>query len=215
MKVYNKTSAPGYPTRGFRGHVPMAPEGDDAGASGAATTTAATVAATTDATTAASTAQAAATGVTGATTAAAADDDPKALLAALKAERAALATKNAELDKFLDQTRTGLSRERAVERRQYVRGMTLALPLTDEQLDAQLAGMGDVDVRTDAGKAAINKWREGNSTFFRGPAPAPILNTDEVLADIVGGKENIDRKIFGGKAAMSMITATKKSDFAS
>lgn len=217
MKVY-KTSAPGYPTRGFRHHVPMAPEGEAAGGTTEATTAATTATTATTATNAASTTAAAATttaATTAATTAVATDDDPKALIAAMKAEREALATRGAELDKFLEQTRTGLSRERAVERRKYVRDMTLALPMTDEQLDAQLAAIGDVDARTDAGKAAINKWREANSTFFRGPAPAAVLNTDEIVAEIVGGKENLDRKIFGGKAALSMIAATKKSDFAS
>lgn len=180
---------------------PMAPEGEESAASGGAVAAAEPVATV--------------VAPAPATPPAPADEDPRALLAALKAEREALSLKNAELDRVIGETRTGLAKERAVERRQYVRGMTLALPLTDEQLDAQLAVLGDVDARTDAGKAALAKWRETNSTFFRGPAPAPVLELDKVIEDIVGGKDNVDRKIFGGKAAMSMIQATKKSDFAS
>lgn len=200
MRVYQST-APGYPSRGFRGHVPMAAEPEPA--PGPAPEPAPAPA------------PAPGPGPAPEPAPAPKPEDPAAIFANFKAQSEALATKNAELQALIDSQKAGLGKERANERRQYVRGMGLALPFTDEQLDAQLGAIGDVDARTDAGKAAINTWRAANSTLFRGPAPAPVLDTDKVIEEIVGGAANLDRKIFGARAAMSMITATKKSDFAS
>lgn len=221
MKLY-KTTAPGFPSRGWRGHAPMAPEGDG-GASGAAATT------TTTTTTekpaekapekpaekpAETVAQKPAT-----TTEKPAEtkDDLASIIAAAKAEREAMAARNAELEKVLGDARAVSSRERAVERRAYVRGLQLAVPLDDESIDAMLAPLGDVDVRTEAGKTTINKWRDARlgTGLFRGAIAPPVLDVDKEIESIVGGKENVDRKIFGGRAARSMIETTKKSDFAS
>lgn len=142
--------------------------------------------------------------------------DVASILAQLQAEREAIANERAEFRREIDATKADRAKERAGERRQLVRSMGLALPLSDVNLDSLLAPLGDVDPRTDAGRAALNKFRQDNAStgLFAGPVAPESLDPSKVVEDVVGGAANVDRKLFGGRAAISMMTPTKKSPFA-
>jgi len=211
MKIYK--GAPGFPTRGFRDHVPMAPEPGEGGG-GAGGGDAAAVAKPEVVEVVAPAAKADDAKSAAGQDAKTEPEDIKATLAALKAEREVAIAKNAELEALIAATKSSLSKERKSDLRAYVRGMSLAVPMSDELLDTVLGPLGDVDVRSEAGRAAVMKWRESNSTLFLGVVPPKTFDVDKEIESIVGGKENVDRKIFGGRAARSMIEATKKSDFA-
>lgn len=214
MKSF-QTSAPGYPTRGFMRHVPMAPEGDGQDSGSGSDQPSAEAAADKkpdDAPTSQSTPERRAD-----TKSDGKPEDVGSILAALKAEREALAAERVEFRREIDLTKADRAKERAAERRQFVRSMGLALPLNDVNLDGLLAPLGDIDPRTDAGRAALNKFRQDNAStgLFAGPVAPESLDPTKVVEDVVGGAANVERKLFGGRAAISMMTPTKKSPFAS
>ena len=188
MVIRSKTAAPGYPMRGIMSHVPMHPD-PDPGSPPADPPKPADPTGKPD--------PAPKPADPGA-------DDLAAIIAQAKAEREAAALQRAELEKVLQATKETQAGERAAERRAYVRSQTLAVPLTDAQLDKLLPP--EVDARTDAGKAALNKWREENPTFIAEPIPAPKVSLEETVKAIVGGDKAMGRRIFGARTVLGLIT---------
>lgn len=194
MKLY-QTSAPGYPTRGFRGHVPMSAELDPAPAPVPEPPKPADPPAPIPIPTPAPKTP---------EPPAPKPDDAAALIATLKAQQA-------ELDRVLTETKAGQAKQRAAGRRDYIRGMALSVDMRDEALDAILSPLGDIDASTKEGAAKLNKWREENSGFFSAPVPAPKVSLEESVKTIVGGEKNLGRKIFGGRTVLGLITEHARS----
>lgn len=209
-----KRTTPGDPAR-WRGHVPMAPEGEQSagGTGGAPPAAAQTPASTPAGETQASTptaGQAEPPAQTPAPAKASGGKSAEELLAAIEAERAALAAERAAYATEVQALRSFREADLAAERRAAVRAMVLAVPMTDEQIDRFVP---KVDPRTDAGRVALAQFREQNSAFFVGPAPAPVVDPKKVIEDIVGGANNVNRRLFGGRAAESMIAPPRKTDW--
>ena len=198
---------PGAPLR-WRGHVPMAEAaGDAAGAGGAG---AGAGGAAKDAGGAKQeTAKADSSGSGPAKDAGGAKQETvdADLAAAIAAERKALAEERAawKAEREAAKTETDAARaqretEIATKRREFVRGMGLAVQLSDEHLDAIVPK--DADPRTDAGKVALNKFREDpkNRALFSGPLAAPTFDADVFALELCGGKEKAGGRLIFGPA---------------
>lgn len=147
------------------------------------------------------------------------DDDPKALIAAMKAEREQLAADRAafaeERKAFNAETaaaKAAREGDTAAKRRAFVRSMTLAVPLSDEHLDAVVP---KEDPTTPTGQANLLKWRQEpkNAPLFTGVVNAPAFDMDKFCDEAAGGAEVAKtRTVFGAAWAKSMIEtpATKE-----
>lgn len=103
---------------------------------------------------------------------------------ALSAEVAALKQRLAALDTIEARAKRDLDEERA----RYVRGMGLAVPLSDDEL---LRLMPEADPRTSEGRAKIEEWRNARPTGFfapKGPSPEAVRAQQQPRLDALKAK---------------------------
>lgn len=120
----------------------------------------------------------------------------------INAELAALQAEREALRKETETIKAWRLKEEAGARRQYIRDQGLAVDFADEDLDRLLP---QADPRTDAGKTALNAWREKQGArYFRTPAPAPALSEKEIITQIVGDEKRLGNRLFGARHVQIM-----------
>lgn len=120
----------------------------------------------------------------------------------INAEMEALRAEREALRKETETIKAWRLKEEAQARRQYIRDQGLAVDFADEDLDRLLP---QADPRTDAGKTALNAWREKQGArYFRTPAPAPALSEKEIITQIVGDEKRLGNRLFGARHVQIM-----------
>ncbi len=195
---------PAFPTRGFRGHVPLAPEPGSEGAAPKPPAAPADPPAPPPKAPAPPAPPAPPSPPPAPEKKGGVSPEVAAELLALKAEREALAAEKATWQSECAASQKDRQTEVATQRREYIRAMGLAVDFADEDLDKLVPAE---DPRTAAGKAKLNEWREkGGARYFAGPTPAPAFDPEKFAEEVAGGKDVAGKRvIFNAGHARGML----------